>query len=330
MIVVKHLYIERRMTPLNLFLQTATPAQRARAMRDYGDALRQLAAVNIFAGDLLFKNFGVTRFGRIVFYDYDEIDYLTACNFRKIPPAPAGYDEMSNEVWYPVASERRLSGGVRDLPADRPRHPRRLPGRPCRSARRALVASHPDSTCRRRASRGVVVPGRGALHAPRVSRGDAPAHVGVGDSRRPRLTPSRRRSGRRRFRQPPRDVFGLRRRADVALAGGEDVPRQRLAQVGRDAIAVLVEAADDVLGARIAVASGGFVPARGELPILGRAATEKILGGQLDLRVGVTLLRRFLPPFGRRRSANARRRRRLRRAARGCIAPVPFPLRPLW
>jgi isocitrate dehydrogenase kinase/phosphatase len=104
MIVVKHLYIERRMTPLNMFLQTATPAQRARAMRDYGDALRQLAAVNIFAGDLLFKNFGVTRFGRIVFYDYDEIDYLTACNFRKIPPAPAGYDEMSNEVWYPVAS----------------------------------------------------------------------------------------------------------------------------------------------------------------------------------------------------------------------------------
>jgi isocitrate dehydrogenase kinase/phosphatase len=104
MIVVKHLYIERRMTPLNLFLETATPAQRERAMRDYGDALRQLAAVNIFAGDLLFKNFGVTRFGRVVFYDYDEIDYLTTCNFRKIPPPPAGYDEMADDVWYPVAS----------------------------------------------------------------------------------------------------------------------------------------------------------------------------------------------------------------------------------
>ena len=104
MIVVKHLYIERRMTPLNLFLETATPAQRERAMRDYGDALKQLAAVNIFAGDLLFKNFGVTRFGRVVFYDYDEIDYLTVCNFRKIPPPPAGYDEMADDVWYPVAS----------------------------------------------------------------------------------------------------------------------------------------------------------------------------------------------------------------------------------
>jgi isocitrate dehydrogenase kinase/phosphatase len=52
----------------------------------------------------LFKNFGVTRFGRIVFYDYDEIEYLTACHFRKIPPPPPGYDDMANDVWYPVAS----------------------------------------------------------------------------------------------------------------------------------------------------------------------------------------------------------------------------------
>src|SRR6266550_311651 len=103
MILVKHVYIERRMTPLNLFLEKATPLQRERAIRDYGDALKQLAAVNIFAGDLLFKNFGVTRFGRVVFYDYDEIDYITDCNFRRIPPAPPGYDEMDNEVWYPVA-----------------------------------------------------------------------------------------------------------------------------------------------------------------------------------------------------------------------------------
>jgi len=102
-IIVKHLYIERRMTPLNIFLETATPAQRQRSIRDYGEALKQMAAVNIFAGDLLFKNFGVTRFGRVVFYDYDEIEYLTVCNFRRIPPPPAGYDDMSDDVWYPVA-----------------------------------------------------------------------------------------------------------------------------------------------------------------------------------------------------------------------------------
>ncbi len=102
MIVVKHVYIERRMTPLNLFLERATAAQRGQAMRDYGDALRQLAAVNIFAGDLLFKNFGVTRYGRVVFYDYDEIEYMTACSFRRIPQLPPGQDDMSSEVWYPV------------------------------------------------------------------------------------------------------------------------------------------------------------------------------------------------------------------------------------
>ena len=101
-LVIKHLYIERRVTPLNLFLERADDAQRAHAMREYGTALRELAAVNIFAGDLLFKNFGVTRFGRVVFYDYDEIEYLADCNFRRIPSPPPGWDDMSGDVWYGV------------------------------------------------------------------------------------------------------------------------------------------------------------------------------------------------------------------------------------
>ena len=100
--IVHHLYIERRVIPLNLYLESADDAQRMHAMRDYGDAIKDLARVNIFAGDLLFKNFGVTRFGRIVFYDYDEIEYLTDCRFRRIPPRPPDYDELSDEVWYPV------------------------------------------------------------------------------------------------------------------------------------------------------------------------------------------------------------------------------------
>jgi isocitrate dehydrogenase kinase/phosphatase len=101
-VVVRHVYIERRMIPLNLYLERADDAQRAHAMREYGDALKELAAVNIFAGDLLFKNFGVTRFGRVVFYDYDEIEYLVDCEFRRIPPPPPGWDDMSDDVWYPV------------------------------------------------------------------------------------------------------------------------------------------------------------------------------------------------------------------------------------
>jgi isocitrate dehydrogenase kinase/phosphatase len=103
-LIIKHLYIERRVTPLNLFLERADDAQRAHAMREYGTALKELAAVNIFAGDLLFKNFGVTRFGRIVFYDYDEIEYLADCNFRRIPAAPPGWDDMSGDVWYGVGA----------------------------------------------------------------------------------------------------------------------------------------------------------------------------------------------------------------------------------
>jgi isocitrate dehydrogenase kinase/phosphatase len=101
-LIIKHLYIERRVTPLNLFLERADDAQCAHAMREYGTALKELAAVNIFAGDLLFKNFGVTRFGRVVFYDYDEIEYLADCNFRRIPSPPPGWDDMSGDVWYGV------------------------------------------------------------------------------------------------------------------------------------------------------------------------------------------------------------------------------------
>lgn len=101
-IVIRHLYIERRLTPLNMFLEKADAWERARVLREYGDAIAQLARANIFAGDLLFKNFGVTRFGRVIFYDYDEIEYLTDCRFRRIPPPPPGFDEMSGDVWYAV------------------------------------------------------------------------------------------------------------------------------------------------------------------------------------------------------------------------------------
>lgn len=102
-VVIKHLYIERRMHPLNLYLESADAAQLRHAIREYGNAIKQLAAVNIFPGDLLFKNFGVTRQDRVVFYDYDEICYLTECNFREIPEAPFPEMELSDEPWYTAA-----------------------------------------------------------------------------------------------------------------------------------------------------------------------------------------------------------------------------------
>jgi isocitrate dehydrogenase kinase/phosphatase len=101
-IVIKHLYIERRMTPLNIYLDHATPEQIDHAVLEYGNAIRELASANIFPGDMLWKNFGVTRYNRVVFYDYDEIEYMTDCNFRVIPEAPYPEMEMSGEPWYSV------------------------------------------------------------------------------------------------------------------------------------------------------------------------------------------------------------------------------------
>ncbi|MFN0317444.1 MAG: bifunctional isocitrate dehydrogenase kinase/phosphatase [Burkholderiales bacterium] len=100
--VVKHLYIERRMTPLNIYLDQAASAQIMDVIRDYGNAIKELASVNIFPGDMLFKNFGVTRGGRVVFYDYDEIAHMTEINFREVPAARTLEDEMAAEPWYPV------------------------------------------------------------------------------------------------------------------------------------------------------------------------------------------------------------------------------------
>jgi isocitrate dehydrogenase kinase/phosphatase len=99
-VIVKHLYIERRMSPLNLYLASADDDDIAHAAREYGDAIKQLAAANIFPGDFLFKNFGVTRQGRVVFYDYDELCYITECNFREIPEPPFPEMEFADEPWY--------------------------------------------------------------------------------------------------------------------------------------------------------------------------------------------------------------------------------------
>jgi len=102
-VIIRHLYIERRMVPLNLYLQHANSDERRHALKEYGLAIKQLAAANIFPGDMLYKNFGMTRRGRVVFYDYDEIEYMTSCNFREIPAPRYEEDILSSEPWYPIA-----------------------------------------------------------------------------------------------------------------------------------------------------------------------------------------------------------------------------------
>jgi len=118
-VIIKHVYIERRMIPLNIYLQeafdagganaadTSLEAARAReqierGVLEYGNAIKDLVAANIFPGDMLWKNFGITRHGKVVFYDYDEIEYITDCNFRQVPAPRNEEDEMSGEIWYSV------------------------------------------------------------------------------------------------------------------------------------------------------------------------------------------------------------------------------------
>ena len=105
-VIIQHLYIERRLIPLNMHLQEALEAgarqQIEHSVIEYGNAIKDLVAANIFPGDMLWKNFGVTRDGKVVFYDYDEIEYLTDCHFRRVPQPRTEEEEMSGEVWYTV------------------------------------------------------------------------------------------------------------------------------------------------------------------------------------------------------------------------------------
>jgi isocitrate dehydrogenase kinase/phosphatase len=128
-ITIEHLYTERRVRPLNLYLREAAPSDARLAILDYGKAIKELAAANIFPGDFLLKNFGVTRHGRVVFYDYDELCLLTECRFREFPTPRTPEDEMASEPWFTVAEGdifpeefRRFLGLQDDLMAVFERH----------------------------------------------------------------------------------------------------------------------------------------------------------------------------------------------------------------
>ncbi len=99
-VIVRHVYTERRVTPLNLFLRDAGPEAAGEAVVEYGNAIKDLAAADIFTGDMLLKNFGVTRNGRVICYDYDELCLLSECHFRRIPPPTTIEEEFAAEPWF--------------------------------------------------------------------------------------------------------------------------------------------------------------------------------------------------------------------------------------
>jgi len=158
-LVIRHCYVERRMVPLNLYLDRASPEELEAAVVDYGNAIRDLAAANIFPGDMLWRNFGVTSYGRVVFYDYDEIDYLCDVN---LPPHPDGAGRRvgaGGRALVRRPAQRRLPRGVRDLPARRPAPARALPAPPRRPARAGVLAGRPAPDRERRADGLLPVPG---------------------------------------------------------------------------------------------------------------------------------------------------------------------------
>jgi isocitrate dehydrogenase kinase/phosphatase len=104
-VVIRHVYVERRVTPLDLYLRDAEPDAARAAVADWGRSIKDMAAANLFPGDVLLKNFGVTRHGRVVFYDYDEVTRLTDCRFRRLPEARDDFEELSADTWFAVAEE---------------------------------------------------------------------------------------------------------------------------------------------------------------------------------------------------------------------------------
>jgi isocitrate dehydrogenase kinase/phosphatase len=131
-IVIRHVYVERRMTPLDEYVKETDEVRLRAAVQDYGDAIVELAGAGIFPGDMLPKNFGVTRYGRVVFYDYDEIAWMIDCNFRRLPTPSTTDEETAGEPWFSV--------GPSDV------FPEELPGFlfPPGAARAILAEAHPE------------------------------------------------------------------------------------------------------------------------------------------------------------------------------------------
>ncbi len=139
-LIVEHCYIERRLRPLNLFLREAEPAAAEAAIIDYGNALRDLAASNVFPGDLLLKNFGVTSHGRVIFYDYDEICLVSDCVFRDLPQAKLRGRGNERRTLVSLRTARRVSGAMAAVPLHTAGAVRGVQTAPCGAADGGMVA----------------------------------------------------------------------------------------------------------------------------------------------------------------------------------------------
>ncbi|MCL7715469.1 bifunctional isocitrate dehydrogenase kinase/phosphatase [Stenotrophomonas mori] len=102
-LVIALCYVQRRFRPLNLYLREQGADAARSAALDYAQAIVDMARNDIFPGDMLLKNFGVSRHGRAVFYDYDELCRVGDCNFRAWPQPHSAEEAMAAEPWFHVA-----------------------------------------------------------------------------------------------------------------------------------------------------------------------------------------------------------------------------------
>lgn len=104
-VLIKHCYVERRVRPLDLYVRESQAPLAERAVLEYGQAIKDLARSNIFPGDLLLKNFGVTRHGRVLFYDYDELCLVEECKFRAVPAMREEDETRPLDEWLYAGSD---------------------------------------------------------------------------------------------------------------------------------------------------------------------------------------------------------------------------------
>lgn len=110
-LVLRHVYAQRRVRPLNTFFdEVRDGALRVRAVDALGTFIKDLAAMGFFMGDCygLPFNTGLTHGFNVALFDFDDLGPLERYRFRETPPPPGEQDELlwNSEVdgaWFSMA-----------------------------------------------------------------------------------------------------------------------------------------------------------------------------------------------------------------------------------
>jgi isocitrate dehydrogenase kinase/phosphatase len=106
-IVLRHVYVQRKVVPLPIFFHSEMNPEGIRhVLLDFGYFLKDIAASGVFPSDLFnIWNYGVTPWGRVVLFDYDDVVPIERVTFREKPLPRAEFEETEAEEDWIVASE---------------------------------------------------------------------------------------------------------------------------------------------------------------------------------------------------------------------------------